>query len=216
MDPVSVLTSAAKALYDAVQLYNGNELSLKQLAKLVNNTVQLVRSANICDFPEAAEVVDSLTDYINQGQQFVDKVNRKAPLWRVLKMTSLQEKLGIIITGIRDCLAEMTMANFCLSQQQLQALNRVRGDLEVYWGSQQQALAHLVQIQAQLQQLSTGASTQHGMMMEILQTVLDRLDMAPRQLAAEVQQYTRQASSSEGAPSSSELQVGQAKEPGGG
>ncbi len=121
----------------------------------------------------------------------------------MLRLSKLQEKLGVIITGIRDNLLALTSANFQLSQQHLQALNKVRGDLEVYWGRQQQATAQMLKVQEGLELLRAGSAARHERMVEIMQAVLDRLNLAPQQLAAEVQHYTSsQGQGSEGEESS--------------
>lgn len=198
MEGLSLLSSAAKGLWDAVQCYQGNEVNLKQLAKIVNNTLQLARSANVSNIPEAAGIVRSLTDYINQGQRLVEKVNKTSVVERVLKMAKLRDELDTIISGIRDSLIQLTAANSQMSQQHMQAFTRIRGDLEVYWGSQQQAIAHLVQIQDGLELLQAGSAARHERIMQIMQAVLERLDLAPQKLAAEVQGYTSSEGSSSG------------------
>jgi hypothetical protein len=204
MDVLSLLCSAAKALADAVKKYQGNEVNLKQLAKLVNSTVQLARSANINNIPEAADVIHGLIESINKGCDIVAKLNKKGTLWRVIHIHDVEENIGVVVTGIRDSLLALTCANFHLSHQHLQALNRVSCDLEVFWGNQQQAIAQLVQIQQGLDLLGAGSAARHEKTMEIMQAMLDKLDLAPQQLAAEVQRYTSSSEGEDGSDGGSE------------
>jgi hypothetical protein len=206
---MDTLSFCAQLLWTAIQTYSGNELLLKQLARLVRNTVDLAQSANLSSFPEANVVVESLTDHMRQGTSLVEELKSTSPFWRTLKMLTLADRLKEIINGIQDNLSSLTLVTVHLSQQVQESLHMLRGEFEVYLGSLQQSNAQFDILRVSMQelgQLQLGSIQRQDKLMEIAQTYLE---LSPQELPGEEQQLASSQGSggADAAESSNELQV---------
>jgi hypothetical protein len=206
---MDALSACAQLLWMAIQTYNGNENRVKQLARLVKNTVDLAHSANLGSFPEADNVIESLTDYIRQGISLMEELESTASLWRPLKVLTQGDRINDITNGMQDSLESLNLLNVHLSQQHQKSLDMLRGEFEAYSGNLQQTNGELAKLRVSMQelgQLQVASIQRQDKLMEVAQTYFE---LAPQELAGEeLQLACGQGSGGAGAAvSSNELQV---------
>lgn len=201
-EALGLLSAAAEQLWGAVQRYRGNEMNVMQLGKLVKNTVSIAEAAAMRDSHAAAPVIASLMQHVQQAKQLVDSMCSMSTFQKILKMAPLQEALGAVTTGIRDCLAAFSAANFCLSQQHQRALGMMQSSLDAWWERQARDNQDLLQAMAAQHERS------NAMLLDVVQTMMERMEMTPRRLAVEVQEAA--SSSTEGSDQERQVRWGPA------
>jgi hypothetical protein len=198
MEAVGLLAKAVEKLWDAVQRYKGNKKRLSLLGMLVKNTMPFAEAAAVQDPSAATPVILSLVQHIQQAETLVRDMSRMNTVKKMLNSSSLQDALENVTTGIRDCLAAFSAANFCLLQQYRSALSAIQSKLQDLGQRRQQDDQKLLDVIAAQGERST------AMLLDIAQAWMERSELTPRELAIE----TQDAMSSSNDNSGQERQVG--------
>jgi hypothetical protein len=204
MDAVNVLQSVANSLSQAIQQYSGYELNLRQLARLVQVIVCISEAAACCDPTGAEAVIDKLVDGISMVNKTVARMTRMSMLQRVVKMPSIREEMADIGAGIGQCLNALSAPSFQLTMDLQARLSRVQSSWFA-WCEEQCQTKEDVQLASALQDSRFTAEQEQTI--ELLLTMMTRLDVGPKQLAAEVYSYSKRSTASDGPETSAELQV---------
>jgi hypothetical protein len=179
MEGLGLLSTVTEQLSKAAQLYRGNDSNVVDLSNLIRNTARVAEEAALRDSHAAAPVVQSLIQHVRQTTEMMSAYSGMGRLQKVVKMASLQEDLDAVITGVRDCLAAFSAANFCLSQQTQRSLQMIDSSLDAVRVQNVHANREI------LQALASHSERSNELMLEVVHAMMSRLQVNPHQLAEE-------------------------------